>query len=238
MYSKLKWVLVVPLVLASFGMYSGETLAAAYKSKADMILEGKVEIVPPVNPVDPTKPVKPVKPGKPGTPGPLSIDYASSIQFGKHKIADKDVTFYANLEQVIQLEDGKQLEVPNYVQVTDDRGNNGGWQLNVKQASQLKNGNHVLEGAQLTLLNTKLASPSHGNEPIVNNNIELNPVSGESSQVMFAKADQGTGTWVSMFGGDVNEGKSSIKLTVPGETKKYEGNYSTTLIWELLDSPI
>lgn len=232
-----RWMLVVPFVLASLAVGSDATFAV-YESNVDMILEGQVEVVDPVNPVDPGKPVRPVNPSKPGTPGPLSIDYVSNIYFGKHRIGKETSTFYANLERVVQADDGAEIDVPNYVQVTDNRGNNKGWQLNVKQAGQLKNGNHVLEGAQLTLLNTKLVSPSRGMEPASSQNIRLNPVSGEASEVMYAAENQGTGTWIGRFGKDADEGRSSIRLTVPGDTKKYEGHYSTTLIWELLDSPI
>ncbi|MPN38891.1 hypothetical protein SDC9_186416 [bioreactor metagenome] len=39
----------------------------------------------PVNPIDPTDPNGP----NPGTQGPLSIDYASSLDFGKNRISNK-----------------------------------------------------------------------------------------------------------------------------------------------------
>lgn len=232
-----RWMLVVPFVLVSLGVGSDATFAV-YTSNVDLILEGKAEVVDPVNPLEPEKPVKPVNPNTPGTPGQLGIDYVSNIYFGKHRIGKETSTFYANLERVISADNGAEIAVPNYVQVTDNRGNNKGWQLNVRQADQLKNGNHVLEGAQLTLLNTKLVSPSRGKEPASRKNIRLNPVSGEASEVMYATENQGTGTWIGRFGEDTDEGRSSIQLTVPGDTKKYEGHYSTTLIWELLDSPI
>ncbi|MEB5953235.1 WxL domain-containing protein, partial [Enterococcus innesii] len=57
----------------------------------------------PTNPVDPTDPEKPVDPvdptdpdgPNPGTNGPLSIDYASSLDFGVNKISNKNEVYYA-----------------------------------------------------------------------------------------------------------------------------------------------
>ena len=50
----------------------------------------------PNNPVNPWDPTTPDHKPNPGTDGPLSIDFASSIDFGKNKITNKDETYYAN----------------------------------------------------------------------------------------------------------------------------------------------
>ena len=49
----------------------------------------------PVDPVDPTDPNGP----EPGTPGPLSIDYASSFDFGTQKISTQTHTYNAALQK-------------------------------------------------------------------------------------------------------------------------------------------
>ncbi|MBA3927712.1 WxL domain-containing protein [Listeria rustica] len=233
----IKGLLIAPLVFGILSVHVEAQAAspqAEYETKMDLSLEKRTGVVDPLDPEDPTKPLEPTKPG---TSGALSIDHISDVMFGTHKRSKKNTIYYAELSQMVQKRDGKKIEVPNYVQVTDDRGNNKGWQLNVRMASQLKNGNHILEGAQLKLKNMKLISPSHGIRPIANKLIELNPVSLDSSSVVTAGENQGTGTWVAAFGGSKKDGKTSIQLTVPGKTKKYDGNYTTTLIWELVDSP-
>ncbi|WP_256869283.1 WxL domain-containing protein, partial [Enterococcus thailandicus] len=48
----------------------------------------------PTDPVDPTDPTDPEGPN-PGTNGPLSIDYASSLDFGVQKITSKDQIYFA-----------------------------------------------------------------------------------------------------------------------------------------------
>lgn len=53
----------------------------------------------------------------PGTAGPLSIDFASSFQFGNQKITSETMDYYAKLQEFTSS-----LAGPNYVQVTDKRG--------------------------------------------------------------------------------------------------------------------
>ena len=73
---------------------------------------GLVEFIPNVDPTepvdpenpDPEKPVKPIDPTdpegpNPGTQGPLSIDYASSFDFGKNRISNKDQVYFARAQQ-------------------------------------------------------------------------------------------------------------------------------------------
>ena len=90
----------------------------------------------PVRPVDPTNPDGP----NPGTPGPLSIDYASSLDFGSNEISNKDQTYFARA-QTYKNPDGSasELATANYVQVSDLRGTNAGWVLKVKQNGQFRN---------------------------------------------------------------------------------------------------
>ncbi|MFH4233977.1 WxL domain-containing protein, partial [Acinetobacter baumannii] len=80
-------------------------------------------------------------------------------------------------------------EVPNYVQVTDNRGTNAGWKLTVTQNEQFKTtSNQELTGAALTLKNGILNSASGSDAPESLQNITLTP--GVASDVVNAKIDQ------------------------------------------------
>lgn len=195
----------------------------------------------PVNPLDPLdpdpeKPITPTDPedhGKP-TPGPLSIDYISNLRFGEQKTTGMDMTYYAQLDNIIAA-DGTKINRPNFVQVTDKRGSNTGWRLSVTQDSQFKSGEDELAGAVLKLDHASLSTPDDGIEPTANQGISLTP--GVSSDILNAKENQGTGTWLNRYGVDEEEGKSSVSLSVPGKTKKVQGEYKTSLTWTLTDTP-
>ncbi|MGC3318745.1 WxL domain-containing protein, partial [Enterococcus faecalis] len=74
----------------------------------------------PVEPFDPTTPHTGNKPNE-GTTGPQSIDYASSLDYGKNKISNKDQKYYAN-PQYFFLADCSGPDLtnpkPNYVQIS------------------------------------------------------------------------------------------------------------------------
>jgi len=111
------------------------TEPANYTSNGVITFEPDKDPTKPVDPTDPTKPVDPVDPTKPdgpddGTEGPLSIDYASSFNFGTQKIITTDKDYYADIQT---FKDG--TTGPNYVQVTDKRGSQAGWNLSVTQWS-------------------------------------------------------------------------------------------------------
>ena len=97
-------------------------VAAEYTSNGAIIFETDNDLTKPVDPTDPEKPVDPVDPTdpmgpNPGTAGPLSIDFASSFQFGNQKITSETMDYYAKLQEFTSS-----LAGPNYVQVTDKRG--------------------------------------------------------------------------------------------------------------------
>lgn len=195
----------------------------------------------PVNPIDPMDPdpENPITPTDPEdhenpTSGPLSIDYVSNLRFGEQKTTGTDMTYYAQLDNII-ASDGTEISRPNFVQVTDKRGSNAGWHLTVTQDGQFKSGEDELAGAVLKLDHASLSTPNDGIEPTANQGISLTP--GVSSDVLDAKEDQGTGTWLNRFGADEEEGKSSVSLSVPGKTKKVQGEYKTSLTWTLTDTP-
>ncbi|MFT9820300.1 WxL domain-containing protein [Lysinibacillus sp. NPDC056185] len=215
-----------------------------YDSKA--IIEFKPAdniITPPVDPTDPGNPgpIDPIDPTdpngpKPGTPGPLSIDYASSLDFGKPKITSTNQVYKAKAQQFKKESRG---DGPNYVQVTDSRGTEEGWSLQVKQDGQFKStSGKLLTGAEITFnkawVNTVSTSPKPS---IAKSSFSLKPDgTGVAENIMSAKAGEGSGTYVLVFGDD-NTAADSIELSVPGSTTKYAEKYATSLTWTLTDVP-
>lgn len=254
-----KLILVTVATLVVLTVTLGGSIVHA--ANVDYDSNGTIEFIPshdPTAPVDPTnpdpgKPVLPVDPTdptgpKPGTVGPLSIDYASSLDFGVNKISNKDEVYYARAQQ---YKDGK-AATPNYVQVSDNRGNNAGWTLKVKQNGQFKATgtlNNTLTGSVVKLTDAQVASNSTAVFPTANAAIELD-AAGAESLVMSAKANQGAGTYIDRWGtvesvketakdgSQVDaEVTKAISLSVPGSTPKDAVKYSTTLTWSLSDVP-
>lgn len=212
--------------------------------------EGPIDPVDPEEPEKPVKPIDPIDPEKPidpGTAGPLSLDYASSWNFGEQKITTKDKTYYANTQKVTDPAVGPDpYEVANYVQVTDLRGTLAGWSLSVKQNGQFKTEDGAtLEGAQLQLNNGTHESASASAAPgTVQNTITLAADgNGSAANIMAAASQQGGGTHILRFGS--NDGATpeestmakGIQLTVPGRTEKLAQQYATKLTWTLSDVP-
>lgn len=204
----------------------------------------------PENPVDPTDPTNPGGEPEPGTPGPLSIDYASTLDFGVNKISNKDEVYYARAQHYGE----GHADTPDYVQVSDNRGTNGGWTLNVKETGQLtattNTLNKVLTGAQIVLKEPEVKSNAVGVvEPTPAQEITLSP-DGAESRVMAATTGSGAGTWVDYWGHVESEQETnesgqeqnedvtkSVALSVPGSTPKDAVEYETTLTWVLTDVP-
>lgn len=239
------------LLLATIG---GTTALAADGDHGGVYeSNGLVEFIPndePTNPVDPTDPTNPVDPidptdpegPNPGTSGPLSIDYASSLTFGKNKITNKDETYFADAQK---LKDGTFR--PNYVQVSDNRGTNGGWTLTVKQEGQFSNQttqNKVLTGSVLKLVDGVAVSNVTDVTAPITSAITLDPT-GAASPVMNAAAKTGAGTWIDRFGtneemtinDEAVQKNKAITLDIPGSTPKDAVKYNTKLTWTLADIP-
>ena len=213
------------------------TEGGAVNSKGTVSFEPSKTPTDPVDPTDPTDPIDPTEPVEPGTDGPLSLDFAPNLNFDMNEISTKDETYNAKL---VEVKDGENTrEVPNFVQVTDKRGTNAGWTLEVKQNGQFKNDatlNKELIGAQISLTKTYATSTSVAEKPTVNTQIDLDPT-GASLKVMSAAKDAGAGTWLASFGKDNTEAEKAITLSVPGKTVKDAVAYDTTLTWTLTDTP-
>lgn len=201
---------------------------------ADTDITDPVDPLDPEEPVNPVDPVDPEKPIDPGTAGPLSIDYASSLYFGEQKISTVDKVYTADAQPLSDA-----TTRPNYVQVTDKRGGENGWTLQVKQDGQFVTADdNELVGASITFANGEAVTGSASAIPsILTAGFSLVPDgTGAAQVVMSAKAGEGAGTHLYRAGDDATKA-SSISLSVPGKTIKYQDTYTTSLTWTLTDVP-
>lgn len=217
---------------------------------------GPVDPTDPENPVDPINPIDPEEPVEPGTPGPLSIDFASSLNFGTQKISSVNETYYA-YSQPVKDAAGEVAYKPNYVQVTDNRGTADGWKLTVTQTADFTTTdesakNKSLPGSTISMSGAEAVSAATGTATPEVKNLILAP--GEAAEVMTAAKDAGEGTWLSRFGkaedlmddanaliedengefveSTINKNKQ-VKLEVPGKIAKSAAEYKTDLVWTL-----
>lgn len=229
---------VCSLALIQATQVSAEEVAS-YQTNGTITFEADDSITPPVDPVNPEKPVTPIDPSKPddkpteGTGGPLSIDFASSFIFGGHKITTETMDYYAGLQTFQDSEDG-----PNYIQITDKRGTQAGWSLSVTQNEQFKtNGGDILDGAVLSVSNGTTASVTdqiYAPSTVISSHT-FTP--GSTNTLLAAREKEGMGTWIYKFGDNAAEGRTAVKLNVPGKSVKLAQEYSTTLTWSLSNTP-
>jgi hypothetical protein len=229
--------LAMGIAVISSALLQTTAVATEYTSNGAVTFEADDQPTKPVDPTDPEKPVDPVDPTdpngpNPGTAGPLSIDFASSFQFGNQKITSETMDYYAGLQDFASGTSG-----PNYVQVTDKRGTQEGWSLSVVQNGQFKTAEgDLLEGAALSIAAGKTTSVTDMKyAPTVTASHTFVP----DSEINLVNAPVGTGmgTWVYKFGNDATEGAQAVKLNVPGRSVKLAKEYRTTLTWTLKNAP-
>ena len=232
-----KSLITMGIVILSSIILPITAVAAEYTSNGAIIFETDNDLTKPVDPTDPEKPVDPVDPTdpmgpNPGTAGPLSIDFASSFQFGNQKITSETMDYYAKLQEFISS-----LAGPNYVQVTDKRGTQEGWSLSVIQNGQFKTAqSEVLAGASLSISSgTAISATDKQYAPTVVENHTFVPNS--EMNLVNVPAGKGMRTWIYRFGADASEGAAAVKLNIPGRSVKLAKEYRTTLTWYLKNVP-
>lgn len=250
---------VSPLILSSVVSAAPADGTTAATKDSDAIVKFKVDESKekPKDPNEPGKEVTPKDPEDPskdldpdgGTPGPLSIDFASKFYFGENLVSLKDENYFAKPQAIVK--DGKAIQVPNYVQVTDKRGTLSGWHLTVKQNGQFKSLNvktgTELTGAVISFMNGNLSTISTSKVPSgIKASFDLDP-NGAEQTVVNAKDGEGAGQWLYHFGhGDMNgatdketigDGDKSVNLFVPASANTLADTYKTTLTWTLKDVP-
>ncbi|EGO7660693.1 TPA: WxL domain-containing protein [Enterococcus faecalis] len=176
-----------------------------------------------VDPVDPTNPNKP-NPEVSGTgnTGPLTIDHASSIEFGEQEIKEKEAIYNAKTEHP-------------YVQVTDRRATGAGWTLKASiDEFNSEDKKKTLKGAELSLKNGTIKS-TRGNVSEKPKGYDVN-LNKDLQVIMKAGTDQGMGTWVDVFSG-TKDNNANVQLKVPAGSARAKQNYSSVIRWELTDAP-
>ncbi|MEB7428319.1 WxL domain-containing protein [Enterococcus faecalis] len=149
------------------------------------------------------------------TPGVLTLDAVPNFDFGSQEITTKDETYQSKTDSIVT--------------VTDLRGSSIGWNLTVKQDTQLKTAqNEELKGAQLTLSKGTLQTSSDDTATVSNG--VLIP-GGGSIKVLEATVNQGNGTF------SANWSAEGAILEVPGTSVKLAKQYTANLIWTLTDAP-
>ncbi|MGM0215887.1 WxL domain-containing protein [Enterococcus sp. AZ109] len=240
---KIQYLTIAALTVATLALPI-TTLAAdggEYTSNGAITFEpndAPTKPVDPTNPVNPIDPVDPTDPNgpNPGTNGPLSIDYASSLDFGTQKITSTDEVYKAKAQKYLDSTNTEKTG-PNFVQVTDNRGVETGWNLQVKQTGQFKTADdEELTGAAITFNNGNVVTASTSAKPAGKTTINLAP-NNSLTDVMTATDGQGAGTYLLAWGSDASTGAESIELFVPGATTKYVKQYTTTFNWVLADTP-
>ncbi|MBE9388216.1 WxL domain-containing protein [Vagococcus salmoninarum] len=208
--------------------------------------------------------------------GPLRIESVTMIDFGIVGIKGDTATYNAiyseDVKEEFLDESGTVLEtnfLPLTVQTADDRGTNQGWQLQVTHSRQFtelgpdgqlsKADPAVLKGAEINLSVTSAQRPSDKQgettetQPTgLKQKVNLND---QVQTVVNAQANEGMGTWQSLFGEKVsavsNPGKDpegndvlipveneAVQLTIPGDTVKVKDvMYQGELTWILINSP-
>lgn len=193
----------------------------------------KPSIVNPKNPskpVDPNTPANPDDPKNPGTgaPGPLSIDYVSNFDFGTKTISNKDETY--------KLSDkaGKAEQTP-FIQVTDNRGKQTGWNLTAKITDFVATdgSSQALKGAKLTIgSRASTATAAYGNKntaPTIKTPFEFSDTN-QAQSIMSATSGTGTGTWLDLIDPD------ATTIFIPAGNANATA-YNATISWNIANGP-
>ena len=170
-----------------------------------------------------------------GGKGSLTIDYVSDFQFGTQDVVQKDdaiLTIHPKKQEaILKSEPSKKLSLPIFIQISDTRGLDSGWQLLVSQKNQFYSSETEdnLWGAQIVLKNSKFNDNSMNQIESSENTIYLVP-NGDATRLATSDDFLGTTAFVYWFLED-------ITLSVPGNSGKPNTKYRTDIQWQLVDVP-
>lgn len=206
-------------ILMSVALLGPQTVGAAEASKgtstATFELEpGDSETVPEL--IDPE-----IQPPT-GNKGPLSLDAVSSFNFATKKLGN---------ESKVPLEATPVKGTKLGLQVTDERGQDLGWNLKVSAtAFETADKTLTLKGAVMTIPEGELTT-KEGVDPLLKPSAFKVDLSPTATSIMSATTTQGRSTWSNAF-----EGKGEkVTLAVPSGNKV--ASYSSTITWSLEDAP-
>ncbi|AVK61522.1 WxL domain-containing protein [Lactobacillus sp. CBA3605] len=192
-----------------------------------------------VTPVDPTDPDTPSTGGdgnNGGTAGSgLSLIYVTNkLDFGSHAIdvlnSNTYAANYTNAEDATTNANTSALWGNKAViEVSDTRGTNAGWSLQVSGSALKSESGDTIEGGTLALpVGDVTNSGSNGANGA--KSVAVTNALGTATNVLTAANTMGAGVTVDQLD------PSDVKLTVPANTAKAEA-YSTTVNWSLTDTP-
>ncbi|WP_086315547.1 hypothetical protein A5821_003034 [Enterococcus sp. 7F3_DIV0205] len=181
----------------------------------------------------------------PGQNSSLRLSLLTAFDFGTIKMSGNTETYTAKLPTPNFIDGGKQ-DRPNFIQVTDNRGNLAGWNVTAKIAEQFTNGETTLNGSYITLDNGWTQPQTEDNAvyapTVTSGSVTL--ATGADAPIATASADKGMGTWNIMYGTlfapekeTLGDAANSVHLTIPGNIKKTEGSYTAKIQWTLSDAP-
>ena len=201
----LKSMSALALALVTGGVMTTTASADTFNKNSNSKIEyqsGKIDIVDPTDP-DPDNPTKAAVP---------------TFDFGQQTITSLDKT-YDNV-------------TAGSLKVTDLRGTDEGWKVEVTQTAQLKSAatSKELTGAKLKLNTTNTTVTADSGNPAFTA-ADLTP--GVKSTILVAAAGSGNGATILSFA----DGTDSAQLEVPGYTPKVKEAYTADLVWTLTDSP-
>ena len=244
----------------------GTLLVTSVTSYADVKSEttGKVkfvidestdpEIINPVDPEDTDEIDSGTSDGGAGQGGNRSfnINWVSNFNFGEINISSREMTQYA-LPTSLNFKNQKTplSNLPNFIQVTDNRGKNTGWHVTASATPFKNTEGHELTGAKLLLTdphvfgtgnnwNTDLEPSPHGTAV----DLLQNPEAG--NDIIKASAGKGQGTWQMAWAPKEENGEfqfafaenQGVQLVVPANaTPRADSDYSSTITWVLHDTP-
>ncbi|MDV0430478.1 WxL domain-containing protein [Lactiplantibacillus sp. DA1] len=146
----------------------------------------------------------------------MSVD-TTNLAFGSNAITSSNATLDATTTPTVT--------------VSDLRGTSAGWTLTVAQGQQF---NTAQDGTGSALTNAALTvAGTESDSAVTNGSTTLAPGTTEAAGAAgtVASAKNGTGN------GDSTVTFSDSKLAVPGATTKLATGYTTTLTWNLSDTP-
>lgn len=163
-----------------------------------------------------TEPEEPtVPPGGTHNKGVLTLDNIAPLLFSTHKLDGQQQVYTSVVEN-------------SNVQVTDKRGDEAGWHVQVSQTPFVDklDSTKVLKGTTLILPAGVVKSAGNISVAPTVNAVEVN---ADLATLMSAAKGSGAGTWRTVFD------KDEVKLTVAAGNKK--GEYMSTVTWALMDAP-
>lgn len=195
--------------------------------------EGETALLNPLNPAQEVIVKDPISGASfsNGEKGLLTIDYISNFKFSEYeKTRDGQLSFHSEKQPAVIKETQQEEDLPLFIQISDTRGQLGGWELLLHQDHQFTSDQmNVLNGAQVELGEGRLNDNGTGHQEDIVPEMLLHP-DGEAVYVTDSSKFQGTTAFVYWK-------PTAVRLTVPSQSDKRDSNYRTSFHWQLADVP-